>query len=122
MNPADYAQLIYAVLEDKGEKQQDEILKRFKALLIKNKDTHLAGAVEKELEKIQRQKEQENVTYITSSSALSESQKQELESTFPEPRIFSENPSLLGGVAVTHKDKIYNATLRKRIEVLRTIF
>jgi len=129
MNPKEYAQLLYETLspfgrspaggKDKTDDQQGKILERFKALLAKNKDTHLATAVGKEFEKIQEQKARENVTYIASSSKLSQSQKQELENIFPDPREFSENPYLLGGVAVRQKDKIYNSTLRKKIESLK---
>ena len=119
MNPKNYAQLLYEALGDKTDEQQGKILERFKALLIKNKDTHLAAAVGKEFEKIQEQKARENVTYIASSSKLSQSQKQELENIFPDPHEFSENPYLLGGVAVRQKDRIYNSTLRKKIESLK---
>ena len=120
MNPKDYAQLLDEVLADKGEKQQDEILARFKKLLTKNKDTHLAGAVAKELGNIQEQKEQENITYITSSSELSGAQKKALENIFPGPREFSENPSLLGGISVRQKDRVYNSTLKKKMESLKS--
>ena len=121
MIPKDYAQLLYETCQDKTDEQQGKILERFKTLLTKNKDMHLATAVGKELQKIQDQKERENVTYITSSSELSNSQKQELENIFPEPREFSENPSLLGGIAVRQKDGVYNATLRKKIESLKSL-
>lgn len=122
MNPRDYAQLLYEVLENKTDEQQSQILERFKDILTKNKDTHLSGAISKELKKIQEEKIQEKTTYIASASEFSAAQKQELENLLPEPRIFSENPFLLGGVAVRQKDRIYNATLKKQIEALRNIF
>ena len=120
MNPKDYAQLLAEVLADKNEKQQDEILARFKKLLTKNKDAHLAGALAKELQKILEQKEQDNITYIASSAELSGTQRKALENIFPKPIEFSQNPSLLGGVAVRQKDRVYNSTLRKKMESLKS--
>ena len=120
MNPKEYAQLLYDTLVDKTDEQQDKILERFGALLAKNKHAHVAPAIEKEFQKIQQQSERESVTYITSSSQLSDSQKRELENIFPQPLEFSENPSLLGGIAVRQKDKLFNATLRKKIEILNS--
>lgn len=119
MLPKNYAQLLYEVLENKTTNQQDAILERFRKLLMKNKDAHLTSAVRKELQKIQAQKEQERTTYISSASKLTASQKRELEKISAEPREFSQNPSLLGGVAVRQKDKVYNATVRKKIETLK---
>lgn len=119
MNPKEYAQILYEVIEKKTESQQDDIITRFKALLARNKDAHLAPAIEKEFAKIHQQKEWENITYIASSIKLSGAQKKEIENIFPEPREFSENPSLLGGVAVRQKDSVYNATLRKKVEFLK---
>ncbi|MBI1889000.1 MAG: F0F1 ATP synthase subunit delta [Candidatus Spechtbacteria bacterium] len=119
MLPKDYAQLLCEVLENKPDKQQSQILDRFKTLLKQNKATSLAGAIEKEFEKIQKQKEREEITYISSAVTLSKNQKRELESIFSGPREFSENPSLLGGIAVRQKDTICNATLKKKIELLR---
>lgn len=121
MNPKDYAQILLEVLEGKWEKQQNEICARFKTLLMRNKDTHLRTYIEKELEKFQEQKGRANITYISSGASLSGAQRKELENLFPEPLEFSENPSLLGGVAVRKKDMLYNATLRKRIESLRSL-
>lgn len=120
MNPKDYAHLLYEVLEGKDEDQQTKILLRFRSLLIKNKDAHLVGAIEKDLQKIQEQKGRENITYIASSSELSGSQRQELESIFAGPREFSVNPDLLGGVAVRQKDRVHNSTLRKKLELLKS--
>jgi len=122
MNPRDYAQLLYDTLEGKTSDQQDHILLRFKALVSRNKEAHLAPFIERELAKIHEQKEREKITYITSSFKLSRSQKGELENIFPEPREFCENPSLVGGVAVRIKDIIYNGTTRKKIELLRGLF
>lgn len=120
MNPRQYAQSLYEVLESRSEEQQDQIIERFKYILTKNKDSHLAGSIRKELEKIQEQKIQEEMTYITSASNLSDPQKQELESIFHGAKSYSKNPSLLGGIAVRKKDIIYNATLRKKIETLKS--
>lgn len=121
MSPREYSQLLYETLENKTDIQQGQIFKRFKDLLTRNKDTHLSSAIEKELAKIQGQKAQDGLTYIVSSSKLSSEQRKELEDAFPEPREFSENPSLLGGVAVRQKDKVYNAALRKRVESLKNL-
>ncbi len=120
MNPKEYSQLLYETLQKKSEKQQGEILQRFESLLIKNKETYLASAIEKEFEKVQQQKERDNRTYIASASTLSKSQKADLENTFPAPHDFSVNRALLGGVAVRRGDKVYNATLRKQVELLRS--
>lgn len=122
MLPKDYAQLLYEILEHKSESQQTKILERFKAILTKNKHTHLAPAIEKEFEKIQKQKEREKITYISSASTFREDQKKELETLFDKPHEFSVNPDLLGGVAVRQKDIIYNATLKKKIELLRASY
>jgi len=120
MPPKDYAQLLYDVFKNKPEEQQGQILKRFKSILMRNKDAHLISAITKELEKIQKQTEQGRITYISSSSKLSGNHRQELESAFPEPREFSVNPDLLGGIAVRHDDRVYNATLRKKMELLKS--
>lgn len=121
MNPKNYAQVLYEVLENKTEEQQDKILARFKALLARNKEAYLAPAIEKELNKIQQQKEQERTTYIASASELTEIQKKKLGTILAEPQEFSVNPSLLGGIAIRHRDKLYNSTLRKRVEALKSL-
>lgn len=120
MNPRQYAQIIYDALLGKTEGEQTQIISRFKTILIKNKDTHLFEAIEKELKKIQEQKEQEKTTYITTASELSDKQKIELENLFSKPLNFSENPTLIGGVAVRQKDKVQNATLKKKIEAIKS--
>lgn len=120
MNPKDYAQLLYEALDNKPAKQQDEILKNFKSILIKNKETYLARATGKEFTKIQEQKEQEKTTYISSASRLAGNQKKELEKMFPQPREFSVNQELLGGIAIRNKDIVYNATLLKKLEHIKS--
>jgi len=121
MHPQDYAQLLYEVLQNKSPAQQDAILSNFKKILIKNKEAYLAPAIEKELDKIQAQKEQEKITYISSAAKLSASQQKELESISSEPREFLVNPELLGGLAVRSKDAMHNATLRKKISLLKNV-
>lgn len=120
MLPKEYAQLLYEVLENKTTNQGDKIFDNFKHILIRNKESYLVPAIEKELSKIQTQKEQERTTYISSAAELTPKQKTVIEAMSTEPREFSVNPSLLGGVAVRQKDKIYNATVRKKIESLRS--
>ena len=120
MNPKEYAQLLYETLSEKAEDKHDQILDRFKSLLVKNKESHLGTAIKKEFKKIQDKSEQEKFTYITSAWELSENQKKELEDILPRPHKFSENPSLLAGIAVRQGDNIYNATLRKRMESLKS--
>jgi F0F1-type ATP synthase delta subunit len=119
MQPTEYAQLLYEVLEGKSENMQDKILGNFKNVLVRSKETHLASAIEKELAKIQTRKEQERTTYISSAGELTSRQKAALAEMTVEPREFSVSPSLLGGVAVRQKDAVYNATLRKKIETLK---
>ncbi len=119
MLPKDYAQLLYEVLENKPEQEQDKILRNFKNILIRNKETYLAPAMKKELDKIQGQKELERTTYISSATELTASQKKELGSITSEPREFLINPELLAGVAVRQGDKVYNATLRRKLEFLK---
>ena len=121
MHPQDYAQLLYEVLQDKSPAQQDAIFENFKKILINNKETYLAPAIEKELDKVQTQKEQEKITYIASAAELTQSQKKELESMTSKPREFLVNPELLGGVAVRQKDRIYNSTLKKKVETLKAL-
>jgi len=121
MTPVDYAQLLYETLENKSDEQQGRVIARFRNLLVKNKDSHLVPGIEKELKKIQKQKDKEQVTYISSASKLSESQRGELKNMFSEPLSFSENPSLLAGIAVIKKDTVYNATLRKKLESLKSL-
>lgn len=121
MHPKDYAQLLYETAKGKTAAQQGKILERFEALLIKNKDTHIAGAVEKEFQKIHNQKGKEKITYISTASGLSTIQEKELESITSAPREFSVNPNLLGGIAVRQGDTIHNATLRKKMESLKSL-
>ena len=120
MNPKEYSQLLYEALSETTEDKHDQILDRFKSLLVKNKESHLGTAIKKEFKKIQDKSEQEKFTYITSAWELSENQKSELQDALPEPHQFSKNPSLLGGIAVRQGDNIYNATLRKRMESLKS--
>ncbi len=120
MNPKEYAQLLQEVLEGKSENKQDKILDNFKTILGRNKESYLAPAIEKELHKIQTQKEQERTTYISSAAELTKDQRKKVESISAEPREFSVNPDLLGGVAVRQQDIMYNATLRKKIELLKS--
>ena len=121
MHPQDYAQLLYEVLQDKSPAQQAVIFENFKKILTKNKETYLAPAIERELDKVQTQKEQEKITYIASAAELTQSQKKELESMTSKPREFLVNPELLGGVAVRQKDRIYNSTLKKKVETLKAL-
>ena len=120
MLPKDYAELLYEILENKPVEQQGKILSNFKKILVKNKETHLAKAIQREFEKIQTEKSREKTTYIASASELTHKQKQELEDIWKKPREFSVNPDLLGGVAVRQRDIVCNATLRKRIELLKS--
>ncbi|MFY9457803.1 MAG: F0F1 ATP synthase subunit delta [Candidatus Spechtbacterales bacterium] len=120
MLPKEYAQLLYEVLENKRTDQQNEILSRFKNILARKKESYLAPAIQREFIKIQVQKSRENITYISSASTLANARRKELAGLFLEPMEFSENLSLLGGIAVRQKDKVYNATLRKRMELLRS--
>jgi len=119
MYPQRYAQLLYDVLQDKSPAQQDAIFKNFRKILIKNKETHLAPEIEKELNKIQQEKEQEKITYISSAAELTYNQKKELEGMTSKPRKFLVNPELLAGVAVRQVDKVYNATLKRKLEFLK---
>lgn len=119
MSPKTYAQLIYEVLGDKLATDQDKILHNFKNILIRNKESYLAQLIEKEFIKIQEQKEEEKTAYISSASKLTTNQKKALKNIATEPREFSVNPDLLGGVAMRNKDIIHNATVRKKVEVLR---
>lgn len=121
MHPQTYAQLLYEVLENKPAGARDKILERFKNILITNKESYLAPLIVKDFTKIREQKEREKITYISSATKLTASQKSELEAISSEPREFSVNPELLGGVAVRNKDTVYNATLRKKIELLRAL-
>lgn len=120
MQPKDYAQLLYEVLKDKPAKTQGKILGRFKKILTKSNESYLCHFVEKEFEKIQGQREHERITYISSASELTAHQKKELEGISTSPREFSVNPDLLGGVAVRNGDVIYNATLRKKLECMKS--
>ena len=130
MLPKDYAKLLYETLspygtspeggENKPANAQYKILRNFKNILIRNKETYLAPAIGKEFGKIRAQKEQDDMTYIASAQKLSVDQRQQLERTFIEPREFSENPSLVGGIAVRQQDIVFNATLRKKIEFLKS--
>lgn len=120
MQPKDYSQLLYEVLENKPAAEQDKILHNFKNILIRNRETCLAPSIEKEFVRIEWQKEQGKITYISSASRFTASQEKELEKISSEPREFSVNPELLGGVAVRKGDKLYNATLRKKVETLIT--
>jgi ATP synthase F1 delta subunit len=122
MPPNNYAQLLYEILENKPAEQQEKILDNFKKILIKNKETHLAPAIHREFEKIQERKRREKTVYIASATELNKKQKQELENMWDKPREFSVNPDLLGGIAVRRRDTVYNATVRKKIELLRNIF
>lgn len=119
MYPQQYAQLLYETLKDKSDEQQSQIISRFKNILEKNKNSYLAGSILEELEKIQNQKLEEKTTYIASATKLSEEQKGQLEDITAGPHEFSENPSLLGGIAVRRKDRVYNATTRKKVETLK---
>jgi len=121
MKPIEYAQLLYEVMEGKGDEEQSQIIERFKSLLIKNKDAHLAMTITKELEEIQHKNEREKITYVTSASELSAEQREALEEIYQDQKEYSTNPSLLGGIAVRTRDKIYNATLRKKIEALKSL-
>ena len=47
MNPKEYAQLLYETLSEKAEDKHDQILDRFKSLLVKNKESHLGTAIKK---------------------------------------------------------------------------
>lgn len=118
MKPDDYAKIIYEVMEGKTEAEQGEILSRLRKILVRNKETHLAMHIYKEFEKVQKERSEEKLTHITSTSELRASQKKDLEDMFGKTE-FSQNPNLLGGIAVRIKDKLYNATLRKKIETLR---
>ncbi len=120
MTPKYYAQLLYEVLESKPADAQDTILSNFRNILIRNKHAHLAPVIQREFEKIQEEKLREKTTYIAAASELSSKQKKQLGRMFPEPLVFSENPRLLGGIALTQKDKVYNATLRKKIEIVKS--
>jgi F0F1-type ATP synthase delta subunit len=119
MNPKNYAQLLYEVLEDKSASEQDKILDSFKSILIRTKESYLSLSIEKELNKIQHGKNQEKTTYISSASELSSGQKKQFTSLFDEPQDFLVNPNLLGGIAVRQKDKVFNATLKRKIEFLK---
>ena len=119
MKPEEYAKLLYEVLEDKNDEEQKKVIVRFKSLLARNKETHLMKAILEALEKIEREKAQEKLTHITSASDLNDAQKKELEDAFGEA-VFSTNPSLLGGIAVRRQDKLYNATLRKKFESIKS--
>lgn len=120
MTPRDYAQLLDRALEDKNEGTQDQILLRFKNILTKNKDTYIAQTIKKEFQKVQNEKKQKKTTYLSSASQLSSIQEQQLKNIFPAPWVFSVNPSLLGGVAVRQNDTLFNGTLRKKVELLKS--
>lgn len=119
MSPKEYAKILYEVSENKTDKQQAGILNRLKSVLIKNKDTRLADAIISEFEKIQKQKNYEEITHIASASPIEEAGKEELKKIFGKSA-FYQNPDLLGGIAARKNDKIYNATLRKKIESLKS--
>lgn len=118
MRPDYYAKIIYEVMEGKTEAEQGEILSRLREILVRNKETHLAMHIYKEFKKVQKERGEEKLIHITSTSELRASQKKDLEDMFGKAE-FSQNPNLLGGIAVRIKDKLYNASLRKKIETLR---
>lgn len=120
MSPKEYAQLVYEVAAEKNDDERVKILERFKVLLIRRRDTHLASAIVSAYDALQREGKQRGTTYITSAAKLSPAQRKELEALFPEPRSFSVNPTLLGGTAVRAKDTLYNATMKKKVEMLKS--
>lgn len=120
MHPENYAKLLYEVLENKPTKQQGEVLERFKKILVQSKESHLAQTIKKKFTKIQEYKEQERTTYIASALKLTVSQKKELEKITSEPREFSVNENLLAGIAIRNKDMVYNGTLRKKLEHIKS--
>jgi F0F1-type ATP synthase delta subunit len=120
MTPHEYALILYEVLEGKTDQEQKDILKRFRSLLVHNKETHLGKGIEEDLQKIQNQKELDQVTYISSSETLSSDETKQLTEIFPGEHHVSKNRVLLGGIAVRKKDILYNATLKKKSEVAKS--
>lgn len=120
MNPRLYAQLLYETLKDKSDNEREKIIKRFNALLEQYKISHLKNAILKEFKKIEREIFDAKITYITGSPELTGAIKNELESMFRGEKEFMKNPNVIGGVAVRQKDILYNGTLKKRIEILKS--
>ena len=121
MNPQDYAQLLFDVISDKKPQAQVLIFDNFKKILTRNKEIHLSNSILKELARIENEANTKTATYVSSASELSKEQKKKLEKILSKPIHFFVNNGLLGGIAIRKHDTVYNGTLRKRLETLRTV-
>lgn len=121
MNPRLYAKLLHEILEDKSDNEQEKIIKRFNVFLIRSKISHLKNVVLKELGKIERESLETRTAYVCSPVELTSEMKRSFESIFTGPKEFLINQKLLAGIAVRQKDTLYNSTLKKRVEILKSL-
>ncbi len=122
---ADYSQSLLAVWEETPPQKREKVLRNFFLLLQKNRDLTLLPQIIKDLERRQRQLEEDKKVYFFSAAPLPEKISQQLRRVWQEKwgkdLSFQEEvrKELGGGLVVESKDFILDASVRRKIMVLK---
>jgi len=122
-SPKEYAEALYEILE--SDVKQNNVAESFAALLVKNKDVKKLKVIYEELSKIEKEKSGIiNIVVEVASSISSDEKiniKEKLESKLGkkvdlEVKVKKE---LIAGAKYFIGDKVYDASIKNKLEVLR---
>lgn len=123
-NPAKkWAEALDREAQNKSAEELPKLAENFYAALRKENKLRLAKSVIAELEKISEQKQREEKMRVRAARDLSKNLVENIAKIFqtsPRQIAVTIEPALLGGVVIEKKDFVYDLSVKKQIELLKT--
>lgn len=108
---------------NKSPSQLDKLLDKFFNILKKENKIYLAGSIIKRVAKLEEEKRRRENLRLESAHDLTQMAIAKIAKIFkiaPEKITARIEPELLGGLVVEHQDTIYDFSIKKQIELLKT--
>ena len=119
--PGQYAEALFAALEDKSDADQKKIVKRFAEMLIKDRAAARLPAIIMAYEKLQQKKQGIHSVRLETAAPATEKLKEQIHTILGKEINFEEvvNPHLLGGVKILVDNEILiDASAKHHIDVM----
>ncbi len=114
-----YAAALSAALADAPDAERSAMIRRFLAMLRKNKDTRRLGAIMRKIEKQSLADQGLHKVSVASASPLTPELKKDIAAALEKKPLWEEtvDPAMLGGIRILIDDELFiDASARRRLD------